>query len=69
MDILRRAEAIPNNGPKVETVSIVFVCLSILFVGARYFRRLVMSGSSVGADDLLILVALVRHMVHYPSLI
>ena len=59
MDILRRERRIPNNGPKIETVSLVLVSLSILAVGARLYKRIGMSGSSFGWDDAAISLALV----------
>ena len=60
MDIIRRFGSIPNNGPKVETISIVFVSLSIMLVAVRYYRRFYMSTGGVGADDILIMIAVVR---------
>ncbi|KAL9592696.1 MAG: hypothetical protein Q9179_006454, partial [Wetmoreana sp. 5 TL-2023] len=64
MDLLRRDNRVPNNGPRVETVSLVLVALSILTVGARLYRRLGKSGSSFGWDDAAISFALTLAIGH-----
>lgn len=64
MDILRRDGGIPNQGPKIETVSLILASLSVLAVSARLYRRLGMSGSSFSWDDAAISFALVRDSDH-----
>ncbi|KAL8729542.1 MAG: hypothetical protein Q9181_004965 [Wetmoreana brouardii] len=51
MDNLRRDSRVPNNGPKVETVSLVLVTLSILAVGARLYRRLAVEKFGFGKHE------------------
>lgn len=50
---------VPDNGPKIEAVSLVLCALAILCVASRFCRRLFMAGSGVGVDDVLIAAAIV----------
>ena len=59
MELYVRWHNVPNQGPSILAVSIVFVSLSGLAVGTRLVRRLCMVGGGMGVDDWLISFALV----------
>lgn len=55
-------QGLPNpRGESLSKLSIVFTCLSALFVGLRFTTRLL--NSNLGVDDGLITAALVRTQI------
>lgn len=59
MELDVRDHNVPDHGPSILAVSIVFVSLSGFAVGTRLVRRLCMVGGGMGVDDWLISFALV----------
>ncbi|MCJ1424948.1 hypothetical protein MMC29_002836 [Sticta canariensis] len=64
MELYARWHNVPNQGPSILAVSIVFVSLSGLAVGTRLVRRLCMVGGGMGVDDWLISFALTMAVGH-----
>ena len=50
---------VPNTGPRFVVISLVMVSLAVLFVILRIAGRFTRSSSSVGWDDLFVILALV----------
>ena len=55
-----------SKGPKINAVSIAFICLSLVTVAVRFFSRY-STNISVGIDDWLIVAAAVHLLRLYLS--